>query len=471
MPQITATASQIKAELSRRKQNKFDYWFMDTGEFPRSKYVKHLEFFAASASYREIVMMAANRAGKTESGAYAMTCHLTGYYPTWWVGKRFQKPINAIAAGETGKLVRDSIQVKLLGPASDVGTGMIPLQYISDKRSKSGIPDAYDLVYVKHKSGGMSVLQFQSYDQGREAFQATERDVVWFDEEPPLSVYSEGLMRTMTTNGIVMSTFTPLKGVSETVLNLQEKQQNGLIHITIATWDDAPHLSEKDKTELMASLPPHQRDARSKGVPALGSGAVYKVPETDFLCDGFEIPKHYRQLYGMDVGWNNTACAWGSLDPETGIVYITSDYKRGQCEPAVHASAIRQRGQWVTGAIDPASRGRAQHDGEQLIELYRGQGLDLVLADNAVEAGVFDVYERLSTGKLKVFRNCTALLEEYRLYRRDEKGKIVKQNDHIMDALRYLVRGIEHHGSTKPIEKEEPEGHPYNRRSNSGWMS
>lgn len=393
-------------------------------------------------------MMAANRVGKTEAGAFASSCHLTGQYPDWWDGKRFNKPISMIAAGETGKLVRDSIQAKLIGGPSEIGTGMIPKDNIIDKRSKSGIPDACDIVYVAHKSGGTSILQFQSYDQGREAFQSTERDFIWYDEEPPMPVYIEGLMRTMTTNGVVMSTFTPLKGVSETVISLQEKASDGLISIVVATWDDAPHLTEKDKIDLMSSLPPHQRDARSKGVPALGSGAVYKVTETDFLCDGFEIPSHYRQLYGMDVGWNNTACVWGALDPESGVIYITSDYKRGQCEPAVHASAIRQRGEWMVGAIDPASRGRAQHDGEQLIDLYRKQGLNLILADNAVEAGVFSVYEKLSIGKLKVFKSCTSLLEEYRLYRRDDKGKIVKQNDHIMDALRYLVMGIGIHGKT-----------------------
>lgn len=444
--QVKITIDQVKAELERRKYNKIGNWFPNDGPLSRDEYPKHIDFLRQSANYREVIMMAANRVGKTECGAYATACHLTGVYPEWWEGKKFDKPISAIAAGETAKLVRDSVQLKLIGPMSDIGSGMIPKHLIVDKKTKSGIPDALDIVYIKHKSGGVSVLNLQSYDQGREAFQATERHLIWFDEEPPLSVYMESLIRTMTTNGLVMSTFTPLKGVSETVLNLQDKSEKGLCKIVIATWDDAPHLSQKDKDELWASLPPHQRDARSKGVPALGSGAVYQIAESEITCQPMDIPKSFKRLYGLDVGWNNTAACWGAYDGDADIIYITSDYKRGQAEPAVHAAAIKARGDWIIGAIDPASRGRSQHDGEQLINLYEMQGLKLMLADNAVEAGIFDVYERLSTGRLKIFNTCTQLLEEYRLYRRDEKGRIVKQNDHIMDAMRYMVRAITHSG-------------------------
>lgn len=377
----------------------------------------------------------------SEAGAFAVTCHLTGNYPAWWIGKRFKRPVSVIVAGESGKLVRDSVQKKLMGEPSAIGTGMIPKNLIVDRRPKSGIPDAIDTVRVKHSSGlGESNLIFMSFDQGREAFQATERDVIWLDEECPLDVYAECVIRTMTTQGIVMMTFTPLKGVTDTVLSIQKKAAEGTAAIITATWDDAPHLSEKDKDELMASLPPHQRDARSKGVPQLGSGAIYPVPESEIVCDPFDIPRHFFRVYGLDVGWNATAAAWLAIDTDKDIMYMTHDYKRGQAEPAVHASAIRARGAWIPGVIDPASRGRAQKDGEALIDLYREQGLILSIADNAVEAGIFDVYERLTTGRLKIFKTCTQFLEEYRLYRRDDKGKVVKENDHIMDGIRYAVR-------------------------------
>lgn len=451
--QINITVNDIKKELERRKFNKVESWFPESGDLSRHKYPKHMKFIADTAENRECVLMAANRVGKTECAAFMVTCFLTGKYPEWWNGRRFKKPVNWLCAGETGKLVRDSLQAKLLGKSGELGTGMIPKNLIINTTPKAGTPQAIDIAYIKHISGGTSILQFQSYDQGRTAFQATERDGIELDEEPPLDIYSECLIRTMTTSGLLLSTFTPLKGVSETVMSLQEKAENGKCAMTIATWDDAPHLSEKDKEELMASLPPHQRDARSRGVPALGSGAVYQIPESDILCEPFEIPPHFRQLYGLDVGWNNTAAAWGAYDPDSDIIYITSDYKRGQSEPAIHAASIRARGEWIKGAIDPSSRGRSQSDGEQLIYLYSQQGLDLMLAENGVEAGIFFVYERMSTGRFKVFRTCNDFIQEYKLYRRDEKGRIVKTNDHVMDAARYCAMSIVNSG-VQNIKKE-----------------
>lgn len=166
-------------------------------------------------------MLAANRIGKTEGvGGYELTLHLTGNYPSWWEGKRFDKPISAWAAGDTSKTVRDIIQAKLLGPTGDFGTGLIPGDRIVGRpTSKAGIGEAVEIIKVKSDNGGTSQLTLKSYMEGREAFQGTEQDVIWLDEEPPLNIYTECLMRTMTTNGLVMLTFTPLQGMSEVVLS------------------------------------------------------------------------------------------------------------------------------------------------------------------------------------------------------------------------------------------------------------
>lgn len=466
LPEIT-TADLI-AERDRRKYFKLDYYFPETGRLARSGYKKHTEFIKNTATHRESCFMAANRAGKSETGAYAISVWLTGLYPDWWEGKRFDRPVDVLVSGETGKLVRDSVQQKLLGKPGEIGTGILPRDYIIGTRPKAGIPDAIDTVRVKFEGGGESVLQFQSYDQGRTAFQATARDVIWEDEEPPIEIHNENLIRTMTTGGIVLLTFTPLKGLSDTVISMQEKQQKGLCSIVSATWDDAPHLGKQEKEELMAALPPYQRDARSKGIPQLGSGAIYPVPESEIVVEPFAIPKHWKVCYGFDVGWNNTAACWLAHDVESDTVYVTHDYKKGQAEPSVHAASIRAKGSYP-GAVDPASRGRSQKDGEQLIRLYREQGLNLFLADNTVEAGIFDVYERLTTGRLKIFKTCVDTLGEYRIYRRDEKGRVVKQNDHIMDCLRYGIRtGLNHAEYAKPTKVDDPYKQTQGRGS---WMS
>lgn len=204
-----------------------------------------------------------------------------------------------------------------------------------------------------------------------------------------------------------------------------------------ATWDDVPHLTSQQKEELWASIPVYQRDARSKGIPQLGSGAIYPVPESEIIVEPFQLPVYWPRSYGLDVGWNRTAAIWAALDRDTDTAYLYSEHYRGQAEPSIHAEAIRARGDWMNGVIDPASRGRSQDDGNQLLQNYLDLGLNLSKAENGVESGIFDVWQRLSTGRLKVFKTLQNWLSEYRLYRRDEKGAIVKKNDHLMDATRY----------------------------------
>lgn len=433
----------IDAELTRRRAGKkITGYYPETGLLRRELYPRHMEFFRLGKDKRERLFLAANRVGKTEgAGGYELVCHLTGQYPSWWQGRRLKRAVQAWAAGDTRETVRDILQRKLLGKPGEYGTGLIPRDTIY--RTASGfIPDAVQSIWVRHVSGSISVVQFKSYDQGREAFQGTEQDIIWLDEEPPEDVYTECLLRTMTNDGMVVLTFTPLRGMSSVVLaflpgGTVPEKQDGSKAVVSATWDDVPHLSEQAKKDLLAAIPPFQRDARSKGLPQLGAGQIYPLPESSFVVDPFEVPKHWPRAYGLDVGWNWTAAVFGATDRETDTDYIYSVYKAGQAEPAVHAAAIKSRGV-LPGAIDPASRGRSQVDGRQLIQEYRGQDLDLTEAKNAVEAGVFAVWERLTTGRLKLFRGaCDPLISEMRLYRRDEKGKIVKENDHACDGLRY----------------------------------
>lgn len=220
-------------------------------------------------------------------------------------------------------------------------------------------------------------------------------------------------------------------------------------YVVQAGWDDVPHLSEQDKSDMLKSLPPHQRDARSKGVPSLGAGAIYPIPEEEVTCEPFQIPRYFAKAYGMDVGWKKTAAIWGAWDRDSDIIYCYSEHYRGYAEPSVHASAVKARGVWVPGNIDYA--GANQSDGQRIMELYENEDLNLYRAEKAVEAGLLEVYERFSTGRLKLFSPLKNTLGEYRIYRRNDKGKVVKENDHLMDALRYLVMGISN-ATTPPVK-------------------
>jgi phage terminase large subunit-like protein len=202
----------LEAETSRRHtENRLAYY---------KPYAKQAEFHSAGKTARERLFMAANRVGKTLCGAAEMAFHLTGLYPSWWDGRKFDKPIRAWAAGVTGESVRDVVQEKLIGPPmrkSDWGTGLIPKHLLGEVSVARGIADLIDSVSIKHVSGGNSDLQFKSYAAGREKWQGVGLEVVWMDEESPSDLYFEALTRTNETGGIVYTTFTPILGWSEVV--------------------------------------------------------------------------------------------------------------------------------------------------------------------------------------------------------------------------------------------------------------
>lgn len=215
----------LLAEKKRREQTRrFWTYYPDEGPLRRELYPKHLAFFEAGKTYSERCMLAANRVGKSEGvGAFECTCHLTGLYPEWWEGFRFDRPVSVWACGTTNLTTRDIVQSKLLGKAGEeslLGTGMIPADNIIGKPvSKPGVPNAVESAQVRHVSGGISHLSLKSYEQGRKAYEGTEQDVVWLDEEPPKAIYDECLVRTMTTDGLILCTFTPLAGLTEVALS------------------------------------------------------------------------------------------------------------------------------------------------------------------------------------------------------------------------------------------------------------
>lgn len=383
----------------------------------------------------------------------------------------FDHPIDAWAVGKDARAVRDTAQKELLGAIGEWGTGMIPAHCLGKFWALQGTPQAVDIIKIKHKSGGWSNLGFKNYQQDIGSFMGTARHAVWLDEECPLEIYNECNIRTATTNGIMMVTFTPLDGLTPMVVNFckkadflvgakpivaidqtgnyEEAEADYLVGsmankaVVQAGWDDAPWLTADVKKRLLEDTPEHLKEARCKGVPAMGSGNVYSIPIEELLVDPFNIPEQWPRMYALDVGWNRTACVWGALDPATDTIYLYDEHYLGQEAPPVHAYSIQARGNWVPGVIDPASRGRSQVDGQKLIQNYKDLGLQLWLAKNEFESGILNVSQRLMSKRLRIFKTLVNLQKEYLLYRRDKHGKVVKENDHALDCVRYIVNNKE----------------------------
>ena len=411
-------------------------------------YAKQREFHEAGSQYRERLFMAGNQLGKTWAGAYELAMHLTGRYPDWWKGRRFPYATRWMVGSESAELTRKGVQRLLIGPPElreEWGTGTVPHECLRDTSMKAGVPDAISSAVVRHECGEDSVVQFLSYDQGRTKWQADTVDGVWFDEEPPLPIYSEGLTRTNATGGLVFVTFTPLLGMSEVVKRylLDKPEGTTVINMTI---DDAEHYTPEQRAAIIASYPEHEREARAKGVPILGSGRVFPVSEEGIKVAPFPVPAHWPRIVGMDFGIDHpTAAVWLAWDRDSDTLYVTDAYRVKDQSIAIHAAAIRARGDWVPVAWPHDGLQRDKGSGEQLAEQYRKQGLAMLKAratfedgSSGVEAGISEMLTRMQTMRLKVFSHLGDWFEEFRLYHRKD-GLIVKDGDDLLAATRYAV--------------------------------
>ena len=410
---------------------------------------KQALFHAAGQAAKERLFLAGNRTGKTFCACVEVVMHLTGNYPDWWNGYKYTHPVDVWVASNTGQTTRDILQYPYyLGQAGK--PGLIPNELIQRITKVSGLPDTVDTVHVLHKSGGISTLGFKSYDQGRTKFQGTKKHIIHFDEEPSRAVYQEALMRTMSTgddhHGMILLTMTPLMGMTEMVQHFMEERiaetiQDKKFYLQ-ASWGDNPYLSLEEQKTILGALKPHERDAREKGTPALGIGLVYPVVESKIVVDPFEIPNWWPRVFGMDFGWSNpTAALFAAHDRDNDILYCYGEYAQREKTPEQHAlQMIRQGASWIPGVYDPAGKISAQKDGDNLVRLYREAGIrTLVKADNSKEKGIMKVLQRMQNGGLKIVSTLSKTLAEFRGYARDEAGIPKKNNDHLMDCMRYIV--------------------------------
>jgi phage terminase large subunit-like protein len=424
----------LEEKERRRKRNKLAEY---------RPYPKQAEFHALGVAIRERLLCAGNQLGKTLSAGFEVAMHLTGRYPSWWQGRVWDRPIVAWVASETMEVSRDAAQRILLGREMERGTGAIPGDCLLEVSPYPNVKGAASQAKVRHVSGGTSLVIFKSYDQGRRKFQGDTIDLFWPDEEPPQDIYTEGLTRTNATGGMVLMTFTPLLGMSDVVRRflMEESPDRRTVTMTI---EDAEHYTPEERARIVASYPAHEREARAKGIPTLGSGRVFPVTEESITVEPFAIPGEWVQVGAMDFGYDHpfgaVKLAW---DREADVLYVTAAYRKKEATPVIHAAALRPWGDWLPWAWPHDGLQHDKGSGEQLAKQYRDQALNLLPeratfedGTNGVEAGVTEMLDRMQTGRLKVFSNLVEWFEEFRLYHRDN-GRIVKLHDDLLAATRY----------------------------------
>lgn len=436
----------LSALVEHRRFNALDFVEL----YPRQK-----EFMALGAHKQERLFFAGNQMGKTYCGAVEAAYHLTGLYPEWWTGRRFDHKVRAWAGGVSTTACREQGQRLLCGEpgvAAEFGSGLIPRHLFADKPTlaRGAVADAYDTVAVWHHTNGVrdgiSTLQFKSYEQGREKFQGSTLDFLWWDEEPKMDVYVEGNARYTATGGMSYMTFTPLQGMSDVVLRFLHESDERRAFLTMG-YKDALHMTAEMLADAMAKYPVHEHDARMNGAPLLGSGRIFTDAESSIsFSAGTHIPDHWPKLWGIDFGVTHPfAAVLIAWDRDLDIVYVTHTYRASDTLPLAHTEALR--------AICPEAPVAWPHDGEkreenksgELAPMYKKFNLKMLHKHAqwpeggfSTEAAVTEMQQRFQRaggpGGLRIREDLGDFFEEYRMYHR-KNGLIVKVRDDILSAL------------------------------------
>jgi phage terminase large subunit-like protein len=433
-------------EEKEKRRELFRYKSLYSQMYPWQK-----KMIRNTKDYSQVCVIAGNRTGKTFSGTYIDAIHALGDYPEDWEGHKFEHAPLIWLLGYSGEKTRDLLQAPIFGQRRDGEWqgGLIPSDRILGHESMTGTPNAMRTVFVKHASGGVSKVQFWSYSQGQHALMGDSVDWFHVDEEPrDQTIYPQVLVRTATgdnnNGGRGILTFTPENGRTELVVKFMDEPSQGQVVIN-AGWDDAPHLTDSVKETLLESFPPHQRDMRTKGIPMLGHGRIYDLSEDYVVCDPFEIPPHYMIINGMDFGWDHPqAQIQLAIDLENDNFYITNSWKQSRVSPNEAWGSVNKWAKDVPTAWPMDGLQTEKGSGKQQKAYYMEAGFDMLGVhatwhdgSNGVEAGLFEILDLMRKGKFKIFRGNRELINEFLQYHRDDKGKIVKTGDDLLDAMRY----------------------------------
>ena len=441
--EILKRIAEIDAELARRKNG----GALSDYNKGRKKHKKQLAFHKCKKRNRWV--FGGNRSGKTECGAVECLWILRGIHPY----RKNKKDTFGWCVSLSQQVQRDVAQAKILK--------YLPKSWIADITMLSGRRDSpsggiIDQIKIKNVFGGISTLGFKSCDQGREKFQGSSLDFVWFDEEPPREVYEECLMRVMDKRGDIFGTMTPLKGrtfvYAEIFLNVRKNPE---VWYEFMTWEDNPYLSRREAELLETALPESSLDARKYGRFSEGKGLVYpEFDESVHVIEPFSIPPEWQDVISIDPGLNNPLSAhWYCVDWD-GNVYVIAEHFASGKDVDFHAAAIRDISRklgWkedskgrIRALIDSAASQRTLASAKSVAELFCERG---ILVDTNVNKDVFSGISRVKSYLKKgngepdifIFSNCVNMIDEFRRYFWAEGDSPIKRDDHCMDELRYYI--------------------------------
>ena len=392
-----------------------------------------------------------NRSGKTECGAVEAVYMARGIHPY----RPNRKDVFGWVVSLSREVQRDVAQSKVLK--------YLPKSWIADVVMSSGRKDDYengviDQIKIKNVFGGLSTIGFKSCDQGREKFQGSSLDFVWFDEEPPEDVYRECKMRVLDKKGDIFGTMTPLKGLTfvydEIYLNSANSDE---VWCEFIEWADNPFLDKDEIEEFSLTLPENELESRKFGRFRDDSGLVYtEFDENRHVIDPFPIPFEWQNTLSIDPGLNNPlSCHWYCVDYD-GNVFVVAEHYEAKRDIDYHAEAIKRISDeigWRRGydgriysLIDSAANQKTLASVKSVTELFYERGIAVnPNVDKNLFSGIAKVKEYFKTDKIFIFRSCVNLIRELKSYRWGDGDVPIKRDDHCLDELSMRFLYYENH--------------------------
>jgi len=490
----------------QQKLQEFVIAIADDMQYNQLKYFRPFEhqtkFFVTSTDRRGI--LAANRIGKTVSTCYETAMHLTGQYPDWWTGKRFAKPITAMVAGEGWSQVALVLQQELLGSqdvklVESLGTGAVPRDAIVFDTMRNDGANCIGCE-IRHSSGGRSYLLFANYTQEVRQLQGFKLDLAVFDEQPPDDFFSEIVTRTATTQGMVLCSFTPLKGLNGLVSKFWNREP-GYDYVRVS-WDDVPEydlwgepfLLNSTRQQLERDYLPHEREARIQGKPIMGKGAVFQLREWPTYKTGdfnFQEMRNIHRVISLDLGLVNdkTVISLIYWDPYERTAWLHRQIVVQGVEEAVPTQYINHLlrpevfGTPIVLPADASTQGRYTMSSNSIRELFEQYELNVWekpimnppdpqgRVTNHKSYGINAMRQMLEFGTLMINENCTDFLREAQNYYVDQQGRFSDPDDCI-DSARYgllaCLQGIaEPWDNRTPAERMAAQRDRYVKRDDS----
>ena len=472
------TDAELLAALSKvAETNRLYEWFDEKYPYPWQR-----EFFAAGAWASQRCLVCANGVGKSATICAELAMHVTGRYPPWWKGIRFDYGGWECWIGSIDNdMQKRGPQRALLGRELDsVGTALIPADTIkSMELRQAGVKSVVDTLVVNHESGRPVTVKWLTFEQGWRKWQSGDPKIILWDEEPDESnveqkdIMSETLTRLVRNNGIWLVGYTPLLGETNLTKHFMESNDSK-VWWKGATWDDAPHMDAQQRKLIEEQYPAHQRDARTKGVPMLGTGRVFTIGDSEITIDPIHIPDHWARICGLDFGLAHpAAAAWIAWDRDTGNFYLYDCWKKENVTTYDHARVVNARAKWIPVAWPHDGEKRDPKSGKRFADIYRNEHEVNMLSKSARykndEGGsqaqwpiIEEVRLLMEAGKFKVFRTCKDWLTEFSSYHVKD-GQIVARRDDCLKASfyammmrRYAISAMEGNKALFPRQRQAP---------------